>query len=244
MTRRTAIAFMLAAAHPAGAGYSPAARCRQLITVRTSRWGSTRGVLRLWERRTPQEDWHQAGEDIAVVLGRAGMKWGRGLHTVPQGADMKAEGDGCSPAGLFYLGGAFGSLTAKQAALPSWPWRQMTAHHAGVDDPRSTHYNQIVDTRRVKKDWASAENMIPASGVYRLGLTVHHNMAAVPGGGSCIFLHLWTGPRGTTSGCTAMAEQDLLKILRWLDSSKAPLLAQWPGRAWPAAAAGLPLPRR
>lgn len=240
MTRRSAIALLAAPAFAAAGEKS--GHCRQLITVESRGWASTRGVLRLWARTSADAAWQQDGADIPVVLGRNGMRWGRGLHAIPTGAAVKAEGDGCSPAGLFTLGTAFGPLTAKQAALPAWSWEQMTAHHAGVDDGKSAYYNKIVDARRVKPDWASAENMLPASGVYRWGLVVNHNPACTPGGGSCIFLHLWPGPRGTTSGCTAMAEPDMLRVLRWLDPAKHPLLAQWPRGHAPATAAGVPIP--
>jgi len=52
---------------------------------------------------------------------------------------------------------------------------------------------------------------------------------AVPGNGSCIFLHIWRGPGQGTAGCTAMPEEILLDTIHWLNS-KAPnaVLVQLP----------------
>src|SRR3712207_8482067 len=46
------------------------------------------------------------------------------------------------------------------------------------------------------------------------------------GRGSCIFLHVWRGPRSSTAGCTAMAEPALAELLRWLDPARRPALVQ------------------
>jgi L,D-peptidoglycan transpeptidase YkuD (ErfK/YbiS/YcfS/YnhG family) len=238
MNRRAALSLLAAAplaAAPRAAG------CRQLITMDTRGAGSTRGTVRLWVREKADAPWLQDGAAMPAVLGRNGMRPGLGLHPAVADGPVKREGDGCSPAGLFALGTAFGPWSAAQAGL-RWPWQQMTPHHAGVDDPQSAYYNTITDSRRVKRDWRSAENMLPASGAYRWGLVVQHNAARQPGAGSCIFLHVWTGPRSTTAGCTALAEADMVRILRWLDPRRRPLLAQWPRGAWPAVCAGVPMP--
>jgi L,D-peptidoglycan transpeptidase YkuD (ErfK/YbiS/YcfS/YnhG family) len=202
-------------------------QCCQLITVIAPAWSATRASLRRWERQDSRSPWTSAAQPIAVVLGRAGLRPGRGLHPPIPGRPAKQEGDGCSPAGIFSLDTAFG--TAPRALRPSrWPWLPMTSHHAGVDDPRSRHYNRIVDRRAVQPDWSSAEDMIPGSGVYRLGLVVRHNWDQQPGAGSCIFLHIWDHPEATTAGCTAMEAGDLASLLQWLRPSATPLLLQLP----------------
>ena len=118
----------------------------------------------------------------------------------------------------------------------------MTSSHAGVDDSRSRYYNRIVDSAKVKRDWSSAENMVPKSGVYRRGVVVRHNWDQKPNGGSCIYLHIWSGRLAPTAGCTAMSEKNLRKILGWLDSRRHPLLVQLPATGWRSfgAAWGLP----
>ncbi len=239
MTRRAALTLLSAGLSPAlqaAAGtvpvWAPPRGCRQLLRVESRGWKATTGTLTLWARDKAGAPWHLDGPPISITLGRNGLRWGRGLHAAAPGVAVKQEGDGCSPAGIFSLGIAFGQGTAKQAGVGRWPWEPMTPAHAGVDDPASRHYNRIVDSRRVKKDWLSAENMVPASGVYRLGLVVRHNADRQPGAGSCIFLHLRTAPDHPTSGCTAMDPASLSRVLRWLDSAKHPLLVQLPKSVW------------
>jgi D-alanyl-D-alanine dipeptidase len=64
--------------------------------------------------------------------------------------------------------------------------------------------------------------------LYKWGLVVDHNARAIPGGGSCIFLHIWKDSSTATAGCTAMREQDLVTLLRWLDPKRRPVLIQMP----------------
>jgi L,D-peptidoglycan transpeptidase YkuD (ErfK/YbiS/YcfS/YnhG family) len=88
-----------------------------------------------------------------------------------------------------------------------------------VDDPASALYNVVADSAAAARArWTSAERMREVAG-YRAGVVVTYNGArtragrarlggrgagAVPGRGSCIFLHVWDGPGRTTAGCTAM----------------------------------------
>ena len=216
------------------------AHCLQLITVVAPSWTATSGALRRLERASADAPWTAAGPDIPVVLGRSGLRPGRGLVRPISGRQPKREGDGASPAGLFSLGTAFG--TAPRAMRPRhWPWLSISPHHAGVDDPASAHYNRIVDRRLVSPDWRSAEDMRPPDGVYRLGLVVEHNHDQKPAAGSCIFVHLWKSPATPTAGCTAMAEPDLVRLLQWLRRDASPLFLQLPSAAIaPWRAAGVP----
>jgi len=126
------------------------------------------------------------------------------------------------------------------------PYRQATATLRCVDDPRSLHYNRLADAAGAKKDWSSAEDMRLADDRYRLLVWVGHNDAPiVPGGGSCIFLHLRLGPDSTTSGCTAFEPEPMERLLRWLDPVARPVLVQLPEAEYRARATewGLPEPR-
>ena len=111
----------------------------------------------------------------------------------------------------------------------------------GIDDPKSRHYNRIVDGSAVEaKDWNSSERMRIEP--YRWGAVVGHNWKQVPGAGSCIFLHVWEGPGVATSGCTAMAEEDMLRLTLWLDRTKKPLLVQLPAEEYRRLRAAWKLP--
>lgn len=64
---------------------------------------------------------------------------------------------------------------------------------------------------------------------YKLGIFIAHNTApAVPGAGSCVFMHIWKAPGRPTSGCTAMNMGDLELLLGWLDPRAGPVLVQMP----------------
>ena len=98
-----------------------------------------------------------------------------------------------------------------------------------VDDPASPLYNRFADIAVTPRTWTSAETMARPDGLYRHGAVVLHNAAPPePGCGSCIFLHIWEGSAVPTSGCTAMAETDLISLLSLLDQKLNPLLVQLP----------------
>ena len=89
------------------------------------------------------------------------------------------------------------------------------------DDSRSRYYNQVIDQSKIKDpDWQSAEKMMLGDDRYKWGVFVEHNVPPKPGAGSCIFVHVWKNLQTTTSGCTALPENDLVKIIHWLDPAR------------------------
>lgn len=212
-------------------GADATADSRQLLVVTVPTWNSTTGQLQRFERSLAGDAWKKLGAPIEVSIGRSGFAWGAGLHTVPTKTDggTKKEGDGRSPAGIFSLMNAFGYAPTNEMAGLKIPYEQCTSDLRCVDDAASPDYNRIIPEPKTGAPWKSAEIMRRDDELYRLGIVVAHNQSPrVGGGGSCIFLHIWTGPGGTTSGCTAMAKSDIELLARWLDASKQPRLVQWP----------------
>jgi D-alanyl-D-alanine dipeptidase len=185
----------------------PLGRSRQLIVVITPDWTATSGTLQRYERDA--HAWRTVGTPVPVVVGRSGL------------ASEKREGDGKAPAGIFTLGTAFGFAVTAPTRLA---YRQLDESTECVDDASSRFYNQIVE-RTPASDWTSGEKMRSIA-QYRWGIVLNHNVPATAGAGSCIFLHVWTGPASTTAGCTAMASEDLETILRWLDPTMSPRVVQ------------------
>ena len=202
--------------------------CRQVLLVLSPERPSVRARFWLLER-APSGAWKALDLSRPVNLGWHGLAWGR--ETVPRPAPpswpTKQEGDGCSPAGVFPLTFAFGYAEATEAHWLRLPYRPLTDTLFGVDDPRSHYYNQVVDATQVSADWDSAELMHRPDELYSWGAYVAHNADQFPGAGSCIFLHVWSGQGQGTAGCTAMALEDMKRVLAWLDPAAHPHLVQW-----------------
>ncbi len=241
------------AASPTAAQPIPSATSQLLVAVADT-WDSTTGTLALYERPASDKAWKIAVRPFVVAFGRSGLAWGRGLHkqdglTGP----MKREGDGKAPAGVFALGPAF-AYEPKELGAMKLPVLHASDALICVDETASPLYNTIVDAGSLNAPSGQAgaggagamvrpaaaeptsqpqpalpghERMRRKDEQYRFGLVVRHNMEPpVPGGGSCIFLHIWHSPLSPTSGCTAMDKANLKALLTRLDPAKQPLLVQ------------------
>lgn len=188
---------------------------RQVVTAIVPDWSSTRAELRLWTRDGGA--WKLAMGPWPGVVGASGTGWGIGLHGsgafIGRSGPVKREGDGKSPAGVFAIRASYGYAASAKTALP---YRTVDEHWKCVDDPSSRSYTRILDQRTVKPDWASAEDMRRGDALYEWVVELVHNGPAQPGGGSCIFLHVWSGPQSSTVGCTAMDEGKLVALLERL----------------------------
>lgn len=228
-------------APPSALGHST-----QLIVVTTSDWNAVDGRLQRYRRQSTDGAWRAAGDPVAIVVGKKGLGWGIGVTplTAERSADdpVKKEGDRKSPAGIFRLGTAFGYAPHDPG---SWkmPYLALTPSIECVDDSQSRFYNRVLDRSTVSSDWHSSEHMRDAGEAYRWGIVIDHNTNPPrPQGGSCVFMHIWSGPGNGTVGCTAMPEQQIKLILGWLDPAANPLLVQMPLRQYRKAEKSLHLP--
>jgi D-alanyl-D-alanine dipeptidase len=213
----------------------------QMILVTSSDWNAVGGRLQRYQRDISRDMWRPVGVPISVVVGKNGMGWGLGIIAtndakVRKTSDpVKKEGDGKSPAGVFALGAAFG-YASQPLRGSKMPYLNLTPSIECVDDSGSKYYNQVIDRSAVTPDWDSSEHMRSVGEAYRWGIVIDHNGAVtipntnppVARGGSCVFLHIWGGPKLGTAGCTAMSENDLEVMLAWLDPKRKPLLVQMP----------------
>jgi D-alanyl-D-alanine dipeptidase len=217
-------------------GKQPAAlrTSTQILVVTTQDWDGVDGTLQVYERPQARKKWKAAGVPIPVVVGKKGLGWGAGVASARDAGrraasgPVKQEGDGKSPAGIFRLSTAFGYAAQEP---PGWklPYLNLTSSIECVDDVRSKFYNHVLDRAAVAPDWSSSEQMLRPDGLYRWGMMVDHNAEPVTaGGGSCIFLHIWLGPGQGTTGCTAMAQEQLEGVLARLDPARRPMLVQLP----------------
>jgi D-alanyl-D-alanine dipeptidase len=207
---------------------------RQMVVVTTSDWNSVSGTLQRFERGGSRGKWMAVGQPFPIVVGKSGLAWGSGLVTTEllgakAGDPIKQEGDGKAPAGVFSLGTAFG-YEAQLLAGSRMPYVDLTSSIECVDDAKSQHYNRIVDRHAIPApDWNSSEQMLRDDELYHWGVYVDHNASPTrPGGGSCIFLHIWRGAGQGTVGCTAMPVEHIKQLIEWFDPAKSPLLVQMP----------------
>lgn len=158
--------------------------------------------------RPREGTWVEVFRSAEVAIGRNGF--------APQGE--KREGDGRTPSGIFPLRLAFGYPDRLDSKMP---YRQATPTDVWVDDPASPNYN-----RWVQKDLAQAssfELMRRDDDLYKYGIVIEYNTEeVVPGAGSAIFFHVWSGPGRNTAGCVATREDHLVELLRWLDPARRP----------------------
>jgi zinc D-Ala-D-Ala dipeptidase len=197
---------------------------KQLITVISSDWNTPSALLQRYERKDAHSAWTVMGEPIPATIGKNGMAPGVGLSSALEKASKK-EGDGRTPAGVFYLGPAFGFQSTADLKI-----EYITLDHNSVciDDPNSAYYNRIINQSEVHfPDWQSSEKM-RAVPLYQWGMVVQYNPESVKKAGSCIFMHIWRNPNSGTAGCIAMEEIELTRLLQWLDKTKKPIIAIYP----------------
>ena len=150
--------------------------------------------------------------NIKVNIGRTGLAWGLGDHSIQHDSrePIKYEGDGKAPIGIFKLTDIFGYSSVNNFSLP---YLYTSKELICVDDSKSNFYNQIIQAHGNEK---SFEYMKRKDSQYTLGVVIGHNGQAISRRGSCIFLHVQKEEGASTAGCTSMKYGDLKKELKSL----------------------------
>lgn len=182
-------------------------KSRQAILVNNTDSSSVRVIIYTLERGP--DGWR-------VVLGpiKGNIGW-NGFAAM----GMKKEGDGKTPGGIYPLGIVFGYAPSMDTRMP---YRQATRYDFWVDDVTSPFYNRWV-TGNVGA--ASVDKMRRDDDLYKYGIVIEYNTnPVIKGCGSAIFLHVWGGEGVPTAGCVAIAEEDIVKLIAWLDPEKKPVV--------------------
>lgn len=139
------------------------------------------------------------GIRVKAALGKGGVR-----------AD-KVEGDGVTPAGLFVLRSLWyrpDRIVDPQTGLALFP---IDPDCGWSDDPADPAYNRPVKLPHA----ARHERLWRDDGLYDLVVPLGYNDdPPVSGLGSAIFLHCARPDYGPTEGCVALAQADLLALLR------------------------------
>lgn len=213
--------------------------CSQLILAVAPTWDSMRGELRLLERPRGG-DWKRVGGPFPVLFGKKGVAWGSGLAGQGEPGLRKKERDGRAPAGVFRIGRIY-TYDAKLPEGADYPFHQVTMADAWSDDVTSPKYNRFVtiDDPAHPPPWFEKQKMRHNDFAYRWLVEIRHNSdPPSPGQGSAIFFHIRRGVARPTTGCTTMAEADLVKLITWLRAPQHPCYALLPaaeyGKKWRA----------
>jgi L,D-peptidoglycan transpeptidase YkuD (ErfK/YbiS/YcfS/YnhG family) len=182
-------------------------RSAQLVVVLPGKNTDTRSRLYALEKRN--STWHTVIDGVPATSGHNGF--------APPG--KKREGDGKTPSGIFKIAYAFGYSPSCHTGLD---YRQATENDLWIDDPRSPDYNRWITGSPGNY---SHEKMKRKDHLYRYGMVVEYNMdPVVKGKGSAIFIHVWRSPGKPTSGCIAVSEEIIKKLLSFLDKRKQPVV--------------------
>lgn len=178
----------------------------QAVIVHQIKKNSNQAQLSAWQRQG--NSWHRLYL-VSAVIGRNGL--------APAGE--KKEGDGRTPSGIYPLGPAFGYASSVDTGLE---YRQVGDLDFWVDDAQSKQYNEWV---RGKPAAGSFERLKRRDNLYQYGIVIGYNThPVVPGAGSAIFMHVWRKYYSPTSGCVALNQRNLRKILRWLSWKNQPVI--------------------
>lgn len=196
----------------------------QCVVGTAEDWNNSNVTLSLYEKKSG--NWKLINKPWNGRLGKSGLSWGKGIHPLPPGVPIKQEGDNRSPAGIFYIGGAWGYASAIRKN-PALPYRKVTPRDLWVEDPTSAKYNcNVILNHEPSTAWEKKQQMQQTDPVHSLKLFIAHNPPpkAIPNAGSSIFFHIWraNGSRAT-AGCTTMDQVKLQWLISQIDPTCKPI---------------------
>jgi L,D-peptidoglycan transpeptidase YkuD (ErfK/YbiS/YcfS/YnhG family) len=140
-----------------------------------------------------------ADAEARCALGRGGVR------------EIKREGDGATPAGVFPLRRVMFRPDRVDPPETGLPTRPIERSDGWCDDPRDARYNRPVRL----PCGAGHERLWRDDGLYDLLAVIGYNDDPIEAGrGSAIFLHVARPGYGPTEGCVALALPDLQSVLR------------------------------
>ncbi|HEV7203038.1 MAG TPA: L,D-transpeptidase family protein [Jatrophihabitans sp.] len=180
----------------------------QVITVTADSSSSTTGNLQAWRRVSG--GWRRVGPSVFAHLGADGVG--------PAG-----ESTSRTPAGSFTLTQAFGHDSDPGTRLP---YRHTTPADWWISEPGplyNTH--QICSSGCGFNHGDPNEHLYYETPYYNYAVVIDYNTTNAPGGvragaGSAFFLHVTVGQ--PTAGCVSVPQDDLVRIMQWLDLASHP----------------------
>ena len=206
--------------------------CDQIIVGKAKNWNASYVTVTLYERT--RSGWKALTAPTTGRLGKNGLAWGLGVHPYHKSPQLKKEGDGRAPAGVFRIGGAYG-IHKSIKKHRSLPYYQVTTRDLWVEDSSSPCYNRHLRIHHEpKSEWEKKAQMRQNDYPHSLKLYIGHNTAtptikAKPYAGSAIFFHIWRNHgKSATAGCTTLPEPQLRQLISMLNPNKNPLYVLLP----------------
>jgi L,D-peptidoglycan transpeptidase YkuD (ErfK/YbiS/YcfS/YnhG family) len=184
--------------------YRGVGSARQVIVIEASGYGTSYATLTAYAKTA--SGWRREFGPWSARIGYNGF--------APSGA--KREGDGRTPTGSYGFSFFFG-VDSMPGGI-HYAWRHAYTYDYWDDDSSSSRYNEWVDTRTA----SAGRNPEPMHNTpsYDYAAVIAYNTARTPGLGSAIFFHV--SHSSATAGCVAVAQWQVLDVLRWLTPSAGP----------------------
>lgn len=178
--------------------------CSQIITVTTKGLKAATARVNVYEKSSGK--WKQVYKNLYGVVGIKGMMYNRKQNTKT------------TPVGVFSITQGFGKVENPGV---KFLYRKIQNNDYWVTDPKSKYYNTWQKgPANGRWDEEEQEHLIDKAG-YKYVAVIDFNTDKVPYVGAAIFLHVISErDKKGTIGCVAMSENDLLKVLKWIDPSK------------------------
>ncbi|MDE6140804.1 MAG: L,D-transpeptidase family protein [Alistipes sp.] len=180
-------------------------RCRQAVVVIGS--DDSQCDICLAER-TPDGKWI-CGDKWRGTTGSGGLVE----------AQLKREGDGCTPCGAYALRRG---LWRTADVRTRFPMQTYDDRCVWIDDPHRPDYNTLVCNAETET-LAHGERLAEIGEPYDYIIVVEYNTSpVVAGAGSAIFMHVWRAEGRPTAGCVAMSRENMRQLVGWLDPKAFP----------------------
>lgn len=202
-------------------GFNPKSNALEIIEKNKSQLENVNQVLVVYNHdstscNTTFIALEKVGEKWIVKLNAVNSLIGKKGFALP---GKKLEGDGKSPTGIFKLGKLFSYEKQDHLLFEN---QQTSIEDKWIDDINSPHYNSHI---RGYTEAKSFENLLLYNDSYKYCIVIEYNTnPVVKKKGSAIFLHLALKDHHYTLGCVAIQEKYMKIVVKWLDSSKNPVV--------------------
>jgi L,D-peptidoglycan transpeptidase YkuD (ErfK/YbiS/YcfS/YnhG family) len=182
----------------------------QVIIAYAPSYAATTGALETYQKVNGV--WQAALPRMALRLGTKGF------------SDAKVEGDLTTPTGVYRIGGTMYGIAANPGVR--YVYHQLVADDYWDENSASPAYNSFVHGT---DPGGGSEKLWQVTPQYTYLAVIDYNTPPVPADparGSGIFLHVSAGR--ATAGCLALAQADLVAVLRWLNPAASPRIVMAP----------------